>query len=405
MSNINGDYIISDNFRVCVVGGGNAVHALVALFGSRDMSVNVLASYADEAKRMKQGIAEQGYIEAEFASHNDPAGTVIGKPLKISAQAVDVIPDSDVLILPLPSFTYRNVLEEIKPYLRKGMYIGVSPGQGGFDWVAREVLGDLIDDLVVFSIMPMPFNCRVTEYGKRVEVQEFKTHYQVGVLPTSATVKVISLTEKLFGSSKSCGHFLGSTLYPINAVIHPSRLYTLCKDWQPGKVIPENPLFYEEMTEDATQLMDKVNQELIQIANGLIIDTKSDITVPHIFDFLVRYVYADDSPDLVSFFQTNPAYKGFRCPFKAIEEGWEPDFSNRYFTEDIPLGLCIYKGVADLVDVATPLIDEIIYWAQGYMGKEYIINGRLQGQDVNETHAPQRFGIISKEDLIGNYIA
>ncbi len=33
------------------------------------------------------------------------------------------------------------------------------------------------------------------------------------------------------------------------------------------------------------------------------------------------------------------------------------------------------------------------------------INGRLQGQDVNETHAPQRFGIISKEDLIGNYIA
>ncbi len=398
---MNNNYTLSDNFNVCVVGGGNAAHALVALLASRGISVNVLASYGDEAERMNQGIAEQGHIVAEFASHNDPAGKIIGKPSKVSAQAVDVIPDSDLLIMPLPSFTYRTILKEIKPYLRKGMYICVSPGQGGFDWVAREVLGDLVDDLVLFALMPMPFNCRITEYGKSVEVQEFKKHYQVGVLPASATDSVISLTEKLFGSSKSCGHVLASSLYPINAVIHPSRLYTLCKDWQPGTLFPDNPLFYEQMTEEATQLMDNVNQELIQISNGLIAAGLSDIDVPHIYDFLVRYVYTDDSPDLVTFFQTNPAYKGFHCPFKAIEGGWVPDFNNRYFTEDIPLGLCLYKGVADLVDVDTPEIDKIIIWAQKFMEKEYIVNGRLQGRDVNETHAPQRFGIFAKEQLFG----
>jgi hypothetical protein len=42
-----------------------------------------------------------------------------------------------------------------------------------------------------------------------------------------------------------------------------------------------------------------------------------------------------------------------------------PDFENRYFTEDIPLGLCVYKGIADIVGVPTPVMDTVLAWAQG----------------------------------------
>lgn len=42
------------------------------------------------------------------------------------------------------------------------------------------------------------------------------------------------------------------------------------------------------------------------------------------------------------------------------------------------MGLCLYKGVAELVGVETPKIDEIIVWAQENMGKEYIREGRLE---------------------------
>ncbi len=86
-----------------------------------------------------------------------------------------------------------------------------------------------------------------------------------------------------------------------------------------------------------------------------------DIHVPHIYDFLTRYVYDDDSPDPATFFRTNPGYRGFRCPFKKVIHG---------------------NG-----------------WAQGHMGKEYILNGTLSGRDVTETNAPQRFGIHSIEQL------
>ena len=101
-------------------------------------------------------------------------------------------------------------------------------------------------------------------------------------------------------------------------------------------------------------------------------------------------------------FALNDAYIGFRCPFKRAKdgEGWVPDFENRYFTEDIPFGLCIYKGIADIVNVSTPMMDIVLTWAQTYMGKEYIVNGKLAGRDVGETTAPQRFGMTTVADLI-----
>merc|ERR1739845_204367 len=93
-------------------------------------------------------------------------------------------------------------------------------------------------------------------------------------------------------------------------------------------------------------------------------------------------------------------YKGFKCPMKAAGSGFEPDFANRYFTEDFPEGVCMYKGIADLAGVETPVMDEIVGFFQKFMGKEYIKNGRLAGQHVSETKSPQAFGIKTLEDLL-----
>ena len=119
-----------DNPRVCIVGGGNAAQTLAALLPSRGLETFVFAPYADEAERLQRGLAEQGHIVAEFAPHNSPAGTVRGTPTRVSRHAAEVIPDTDVLILPLPSFAYRSGLETVRPYLRSGCYICATPGQG-----------------------------------------------------------------------------------------------------------------------------------------------------------------------------------------------------------------------------------------------------------------------------------
>jgi len=48
---------LKDNLRVCVIGGGNAAHALAALLPSRGITTNVLASHGDEAESMAKRVS------------------------------------------------------------------------------------------------------------------------------------------------------------------------------------------------------------------------------------------------------------------------------------------------------------------------------------------------------------
>ena len=45
-----------------------------------------------------------------------------------------------------------------------------------------------------------------------------------------------------------------------------------------------------------------------------------------------------------------------------------PDFRHRYLREDIPYGLVVVKGAAQIAGVKTPAIDDVITWAQASLG-------------------------------------
>lgn len=387
--------------KVCIVGGGNAAQAFANIIPCHGVPCNMWCGFGDEAERINKGINEQGGMKVHWSD----GSITMGKPDKISKDAGEVVPECNVLIMPLPSFAYPSVFKDLKPHLKPGTFIGITPGQGGFDWVARSVLGEeMVKTLNFFAIMPMPLNCRITDFGKQVHVQVLKKKYKVGALPATATADCCSITASLFqASTEPLSHLLAATMYPINAIIHPQRVFRICQRWRPGRVLPENPLFYETMDTASAGLMDAVNVELQMIGDKIKDLSGVDLAIPHIKDFL-GWVYEDDKPDLTStqsFFATAPAYKGFRSPLIKEGDGWVPDFKNRYFTEDIPLGLCIYKGIADIVGFDTPVMDMVMYWAQGYMGKEYIVNGRLTGKDAMESNAPQRFGVDSLDKLLG----
>jgi hypothetical protein len=52
---------------------------------------------------------------------------------------------------------------------------------------------------------------------------------QIAVSNPAADAACVEICERLFGETENVGHFLACTLYPINAIIHPQRLYTLFK--------------------------------------------------------------------------------------------------------------------------------------------------------------------------------
>jgi hypothetical protein len=69
-------------------------------------------------------------------------------------------------------------------------------------------------------------------------------------------------------------------------------------------------------------------------------------------------------------------------------------------SEDVPFGLVVLRGIAELADLPTPTIDRVISWAQKQLGKEYLVEGKLKGRDLVATRAPQRFGFRSLDELV-----
>jgi len=85
---------------------------------------------------------------------------------------------------------------------------------------------------------------------------------------------------------------------------------------------------------------------------------------------------------------------------KELDGTLVPDFDHRYLSEDLPFSLCIVRGIAELVGIKTPAIDEVIRWGQTVMKKEYLVDGSMSGLDVRATRAPQAYGITSLVELV-----
>ena len=111
--------------------------------------------------------------------------------------------------------------------------------------------------------------------------------------------------------------------------------------------------------------------------------------------------------------RTNPAYKGLTHPMKPVEEGVQsdvaprlvPDFKHRYLTEDMPYGLVVFRGVAELVGIPTPTIDTVISWAQTAAGKTYLAAAKPGGHGISETELPASPGEAGTLRLTGESVA
>ena len=129
----------------------------------------------------------------------------------------------------------------------------------------------------------------------------------------------------------------------------------------------------------------------------------NSLQVVHIHLWLTRR-YCDEISDkstLYKAIQTNAAFQGIKHPVKTAEDGkFVPDFTHRYMTEDVPYGLVVIRGIAEIVGVQTPNIDKVLKWCQEKTGKEYLLNSKLQGKDVASTRAPQRYGFTSLESIL-----
>jgi hypothetical protein len=315
----------------------------------------------------------------------------IGRVSAVSANAAEVVPGSDVVLLALPAFARRPLLEKIRPHHAPSMWIGSMPGAEGFGWVAGEVLGPKAK---IFGTDRSPYTCRIVEYGNSVRISGTRPSVSLGALPLKKAAQIRGTLEMLLGIGMDpAPNYLAIMLTNANAILHPTRLYALFKDWRKGQRYPRKFLFYRKWSALTTKMYLSCDLEIQTLIGKLPIDCSS------IRPIMERYG-ATSPQEITALIRTSVTLSAIPAPLVNREKGYEPNFGHRFFTEDICHGLVSLRAVAEMIDSPTPTIDEILYWAQEHLGRTFLNGKKLHRAGNHDLPLPANFGIKDIDGLV-----
>jgi len=399
---------MSEPTKLVICGGGNGAQAWSGIASSQPSTeVRVLTLFQDEAQRWSDAL-QKGDFTVSLYKDEKVYAQLKTKPKLVTKQPEQVIPGCDVIAFVMPAFAHEQYLNAIKPYIEPGMILVGLPGQSGFEFQVRGILGDVTKHCSVISMESLPWATRITEFGRSCEVLGTKESL-VGAIRTGSTPPKKdpqATLQSLLGDKPVLdikGDLIAITLM-CDAFLHPCIIRDRWGDWD-GKPVDKQPLFYQGISEQAAVDLSLMSDEILQVVKDITAQSPStDLSrVGHTFDWFKRS-YANDIEDKSSLFKaitTNRAYKGLTHPMVQTDDGkWVPNFKHRYIVEDMPFGLIVARGIAEVVGTKTPHIDKLIEWTQQIMGKEYLVDGKIQGKDVKESRAPQRYGFTTLKDLL-----
>lgn len=165
-----------------------------------------------------------------------------------------------------PLFTHNP--RAIAPHLRPGAMILAMPAPGGFDLLARHVLGPAVEQVVVAGTVCLPWACRIKSYAREVELLGEKTPVMLVARPASGAARVIQLANRIHDRTRfeAATLFLQATLFPTNPILHPGVMWSRWHDWD-GVALDSKPVFYEGVDEATAAVLEGEDQD-IQVGGG-----------------------------------------------------------------------------------------------------------------------------------------
>jgi len=326
--------------NICICGGGNLGHVVAGFMSSQQINVNLLTSHPNSWSRDLETIL--------------PDGTILyGNLAKISDSPKDVIPKSDIILICLPGQYIRDEILLIKDYLSPNAAVGSIVSSTGFFFHAHE----LIPQQCLFGFQRVPFISRVEEYGKRSYLLGFKEALNVCIENSKNKNKLKEDLQTLLKTPiRLLDTFYEVTFSNSNPLLHPSRIYSMWKNWEVGVEYDILPKFYEEWTDEASILYIEMDEELQKLLRKLNVPETS---IPPV----LQYYESTDASSLTRKIRSIEAFKPILSPMIKQKYGkYVPDFNSRYFTEDFNLGLKFIRDTAHTHKIHSPNIDKVYEW-------------------------------------------
>jgi hypothetical protein len=391
---------------VTICGGGNAAHAL-AVVASQNFggAIDWLVGAEEKAELLRQGLADGGVRSTGVITAS------AARVRRVTADPAEVIPEADVVIIAVPAFAHASVLRRIRPYVTESTVIGCIPTRGGFEFEATQnAAAPRSGRPTFFGLQTLPWSTRVTTLGRGVHIGAVKSEVVLAALPASRAPAIAAGVSEILGTRVlTTPSFLGLTVGNPGQIIHPGLMYAHFHSWQGEEYEQDSvPRLYAEASDEMGALVERLSDDAIATAQAL--EVKSDgmfqqQAVLPIHDWL-RTAYGNVTADMSSVgscFRTGPI-QARRAPMIEVRPGkFMPDFQYRYLSEDVPFGLVATRALAELADVETPTIDEVIRWAQSVLHKTYLVDEGLRGHDARDLPIPQNHGISTVSDLVDWY--
>ena len=327
--------------KICICGGGNLGHVVAGFIAAQKKHEVCLLTRHPE--QWSQDLIIEAPAETTYSGHLNG----------LFSNAEQAVSDADIILLCLPGYAIRETLLQIKDYVQSDAAVGSVVSSTGFFFEAMQLLPA---SQPLFGFQRVPFISRVIEYGHKARLMGYKDSLNLAIERTEHPEQLRdTLADMLQTPIQLLGSYYEASLSNSNPLLHPSRLYTLWKDWHEGDIYPRVPFFYEEWTEETAQLYIQMDNELQSLLDLLPVRKGSIATV-------LDYYESTDAVSLAKKLRSIEAFKGILSPMKQVEGGYIPDFQSRYFTEDFPYGLAIIHRLAHEKGVPSPSIDMVYDW-------------------------------------------
>lgn len=335
--------------KITICGAGSLGHVCLGVLSSQpEVEVSLLTGHPD---------CWEGEVRV-----TDVSGKVFaGRPSQVSAEASDLIPTTDLVLLCVPGYLIEPTLRRIAPCLRGGTVVGSIVSSTGFFFFAHEILPPSVP---LFGFQRVPFIARVATYGQSANLLGYKPSLAVACEHIASPEAFCDTLSRLFLTPVTLlGSFYEAALTNSNPILHTSRLYTMWRHWD-GTPFDRCLLFYKEWTVEAARCLIDMDSEFMALLDRLPMRKEC---VPS----LLEYYGQSDAESLTGKLRSIAAFQSLPAPMRQLSDGgWVPDFGSRYFTEDFPFGLRFIVELARQHGVAVPLLEEVLAWGLSQCGKE-----------------------------------